>query len=421
MVTKRNFTDGLINRVVPPEGESRIVIRDAKMPGLVCRISSSGVKTFSFYRRINGSAPERITIGRFPAVSVKEARKQAAKINGAIADGKNPANVKRILRAELTFEDLFYEFLEKHSKVKKRTWKSDISLYRLYLKGTIGKVKLSHVTRAQVRTIFLDATSKIKKLSNGELHYVSGMTANRVLALMKTVFNWGIAMELCDTNPTIGIKKNAEKSRTRFLQADELPRFFKALENEENDVVRDYILISLLTGARRSNVLQMRWDQIVFNRQEWIIPRTKNDDPQTVVLCREAMKVLMLRKATSVSDYVFPGDGKLGYFNDPKKGWKRLLQRANIEDLRLHDLRRTLGSWQAKTGASLIVIGKSLGHKSLQATAVYARLDLEPVRQSVETATMAMMVKAKQKEIASIFNRVAKNQVKPLTFFQLLS
>ena len=87
---------------------------------------------------------------------------------------------------------------------------------------------------------------------------------------------------------------------------------------------------------------------------------------------------------------------------EPKKAWATLLKAAGIKNLRIHDLRRTLGSWQARTGASLPIIGKSLNHKTHQATAIYARLDLDPVRQSVNTATTAMMEAGGMKEKAEL-------------------
>ena len=87
----------------------------------------------------------------------------------------------------------------------------------------------------------------------------------------------------------------------------------------------------------------------------------------------------------------FPVRAGPGHLAEPKKGWQRILARAAIADLRIHDLRRTLGSWQAKQGASLAIIGKSLSHKNQNTTAIYARLDLDPVRDSVNTATTAMM------------------------------
>jgi integrase len=87
---------------------------------------------------------------------------------------------------------------------------------------------------------------------------------------------------------------------------------------------------------------------------------------------------------------VFPGPGKVGHFVGPRKPWARILKRAGLKDLRLHDLRRTLGSWQAMLGSSLLTIGASLGHRDLNTTAVYARLNLDPVRKSVESAVAAI-------------------------------
>jgi integrase len=223
------------------------------------------------------------------------------------------------------------------------------------------------------------------------------------------------------------------------LQADELPRFYAALAEEPNETIRDYFLLSLLTGARRSNALAMRWDEIDFARAEWRIPRTKNNDPQTVPLTPEALAILEQRRPRPASGYVFPGDGESGHLVEPRGGWQRIFDRdelaqlgtlirnagsrfkpiegenlseslirarreakrrrlntdkCRMADLRIHDLRRTLGSWQARTGASLAIIGKSLNHKNVQTTAIYSRLDIDPVRESVERATSAMLVAA---------------------------
>jgi integrase len=97
-------------------------------------------------------------------------------------------------------------------------------------------------------------------------------------------------------------------------------------------------------------------------------------------------------------------DSKLGHISGERKAWLRILDRAGLENVRIHDLRRTMGSWQARTGASMVIIGKSLGHKSHQATAVYARLDLDPVRQSMETATSAMLEAGGLKKPAKVKN-----------------
>ena len=117
------------------------------------------------------------------------------------------------------------------------------------------------------------------------------------------------------------------------------------------------------------------------------IPETKSGEPVTLALPPAAMTILQTRKVDSSSEWVFPGKGATEHLMEPKTAWKRIIARAGIKDLRIHDLRRTLGSWQAAAGSSLPIIGKSLGHKSLGATQIYARLNLDPVRASVNKAT----------------------------------
>ncbi len=209
--------------------------------------------------------------------------------------------------------------------------------------------------------------------------------------MLKTMYNKAIDWGFDKPNPAQGVKKFKEQSRDRFLQADELPRFFQSLAEEPNADFRDYFLGVSGPGIRRANVLAMRWEQINFARGTWTIPITKNGESHTLPLVAEAISVLNERKSYSESPWVFPGTGKTGHLMEPKKAWARILKRADIENLHIHDLRHSLGSWQAATGASLCIIGKTLAHKNVSTTAVYARLSLDPVRAAMETATRAML------------------------------
>jgi integrase len=168
------------------------------------------------------------------------------------------------------------------------------------------------------------------------------------------------------------------------------------------DPMGDFFLLALLTGARRANVQAMRKSEISLSEGVWRIPMTKNGTSQNVTLSPEAMAVLASRMESVEGDFIFPGTGRTGHLVEPKTAWARILKNASLENLRIHDLRRTLGSWQAKSGASLTIIGKSLNHKTHQATAIYARLDLDPVRQSVNTATAAMFGAGGMKDAADV-------------------
>ena len=374
---KLNFTQKALDGLSPQP--QRYYVHDTKIRGLCLSVFPSGTKTFMLYRKVN-DRPVRITLGRFDDLTIEQARKQAEGFNNEIAQGNNPREAINSKRKELTFDDFFQVYLEKHAKVYKKSWRHDADHYRLHIKEALGNKKLSDIARQHIQNLHAYL---------GQDH--GKACANRVIDTLGSVFmkaiEWGY---LSGTNPA-KIKKFKLQSRDRFLTAEELPRFFQALQQEENDTLRDYILLSLLTGARKANVLAMRWDQIDLTRGEWRIPETKNGESQRVVLSSEAVQILTARgQHYGQSPWVFPSTGASGHLQDPKKGWQRLLQRAELQDVRIHDLRRTLGSWQAATGANGFVIGKSLGHKSMRATEIYARIDLDPVRHSVQTATKAM-------------------------------
>ena len=374
---KINFTKSNLSQIIPPEKGRRDYYYDLKEKSLILDVTNTGTKSFYLYKRVNGS-PERIFLGLHPDISVEQARKLASQKKGEIAFGINPKDKRIAQKTEITFGEMFNQFMERYSKKYKKSWQYDEREVNKFLSHWF-KRKASSISRQEIQLLHENIREE-----NGLYQ------ANRLLERIRAIYNKNIEWGWNGVNPSLGIKKFKEQSRDRFIQPDELPRFFEALNEELNYTIRDYIWISLLTGARKSNVLAMRWNEINFVRREWRIPDTKNGESLTVHLSDQAIEILENRVKSS--EFVFPSDlSSKGYLQDPKKAWARILKKAGIEDLRIHDLRRTLGSWQVATGASLPVIGKSLGHKSSKATEVYARLNLDPVRESVNKATNAML------------------------------
>jgi len=373
-----NFTKANLEQLAAPDTGRRYV-HDTKESGLIIQITPSGRKTFQLYKKHQGR-PVRVTIGTFPDLTVEQARKRAREIKVELSNGENPNDKLKQQRQEMTFADLFNEYMERHAKVKKRSWAEDQNQFDRYLAPLANK-RLSTITRQDIATLH----SKIGKTAR--------TAANRCLALVSSVFGRAIEFGLWDgLNPCLGIKKFSEQSRDRFLSADELGRFFQALEQEPSGTARDFFLVALLTGARRANVLSMRWSDIDLKAETWRIPETKNGTPQTVPLVGPVLEILLDRRKATSSFFVFPGrKSGSGHLEEPKRAWKRICQAAGIEGARIHDLRRTMGSWQAMTGASLPIIGRSLNHKDASTTSIYARLDLDPVRTAMEKAAEAML------------------------------
>jgi integrase len=217
--------------------------------------------------------------------------------------------------------------------------------------------------------------------------------ANRVVELLRAVFNRCKRLKLIDLpNPAEEVEHFAEVERDRFLRGDEIPRLREALESE-TEQNRDFFLLSLLTGARKGNVLSMRWEDIDFNLGHWRVPGeiSKNKQPMIIPLTGAAIEILTRRQGTKNSDFVFPGAGVTGHMTSPKSAWKRVVARAQLQDIRLHDLRRTLGSWMVNTGASIAIVGGALGHKDSASTEVYARLATDPIREAMEVASVALL------------------------------
>jgi integrase len=395
------FTKATLESLQPPskpddaKGGVYDTYRDSKEKGLVLIVSHGGAKTFYLYQKVQGK-PQRIKLGAFPDLTVERAREKALEAKAQIVAGINPNQERRKLKDELTFSEFFEQhYLEEYAKKHKRSWKQDNDNYKLHL-TSFKRKRLSDITRADIEKLHASITK-----GNG------AYAANRVLALLSVIFTKAIERGWDGSNPAMGIKKNREKSRDRFIQGDEFARFFKAVMNEPNETARDYFLLSLFCGQRKSNMLAMRWEQIDFANRHWRITDTKNGEPLIVALTEPALQILERRKKQATAQvkaakakgdklskpvWVFPSlTSESGHYEEPKSAWRRICKRAKIEDLRIHDIRRTMGSYMAMSGAGQYLIGKALGHKSSAATEIYARVAVDPVREAQETAAKRML------------------------------
>ena len=266
------FTEARIRNLPAPEA-ARVYYSDTKTKGLTVTVHPSGSKTFVLYRKVQGR-PERIFIGNWPEMPVEAAIDKADEMNGAIARGENPAEQRRQRRLEGNFGSLYQRYLEDHAKPNKRprSVAEDEANHKRYLSGWDSR-RLSTISRRDVQRFHSDLREK---------HGI--YAANRTLSLLSTIFNKAMDWGWHGENPCKGVKKFREESRERFLTQDEMPRFLEALAAERSRDFRDFVLLDLLTGARRGNMLAMRWDEVDFGGAVWRIPWTKGNRPQSIPL-----------------------------------------------------------------------------------------------------------------------------------------
>ena len=373
MAETQHFTQKGLEILLPQE--KPYLVRDDEVKGLVVKVYPTGNKTF-FLDVLVDRKHDMFKIGVWPDLNVAMVREKAKKMRADLAQGKNPKAEKK---EGITLGEFFLVYMERHGSEKKSASK-DRSHFERLLKSW-QNYRLVDITRSKVEAL------------HKTLGKETPVQANRVLALLSTMFSKAIIWGYLKTeNPCKGLRKFKEVSRNRFLSGEELARFFEALDLTENPAFKDFILLSLFTGARKSNVLGMRWKDIDFERSVWKIPGelSKNGDPMQVPLGADVLEILKRRRAETSSVFVLPGPGAKGHYMEPKRAWGTLLKRAKLEDLRIHDLRRSMGSWMTIGGTSLPIVGKALGHKTSQATSIYARLNLDPVRAAMDQAVEAM-------------------------------
>jgi integrase len=373
MAETQHFTQKGLETLLPKDRP--YIVRDDEITGLVVKVYPTGRKTFFLNVRI-GRTVDMFKLGIFPDLNVAQAREKAKKMRSDLAMGKNPKSERK---EGITLGEFFEVYMERHGNGKKSATKDRSHFERILKPWT--NYRLADITHQKVESLHRSIGKE------------TPVQANRVLALLSTMLSKAILWGYLKTeNPCRGIKKFKEISRDRFLSGEELGRFFEALDLSENPTFKDFVLLCLFSGARKSNVLGMRWKDIDFERNVWKIPgeMSKNGDPLLIPLGPDVLDILRRRRAETSSVFVLPGPGTSGHYREPKRAWATLLKRAKLEDLRIHDLRRSMGSWMTIQGTSLPIVGKALGHKTSQATSIYARLNLDPVRVAMESAIEAM-------------------------------
>ncbi len=357
-------------------GETDVDVRwDETIPGFGLRIYPSGKKAFILRYR-SGGRKRLITLGRFGAdLTLEQAKDKAVAHRVAVKEGLDPLMERKRNGQGKTFKELANRFIEEHAKLHNKTWKTDESRINRHVPNSWNSRLLASINREDI----------------GSLHAKMGaMTpyeANRMLDLLRVMFEkarlWYFLNEGSE-NPATGIKKFKEQKRKRFVTHEELPKLAKAIDGEPNLYVRAALWLYLLTGLRKNELLKVKRRDIDWKRSILTLPDTKSGEEQTVSLSAPAMGILKATPKAEQNPYLLPGRIKGKHIVNIDKAWRRVRANAKMEDLHLHDLRRSVGSWLTQTGQDLNVIKAALRHSNLSTTLTYARLGEDPARDAME-------------------------------------
>ena len=369
MASGEKLTKRSVERLQPAEKDYFIWDRD--LSGFGVRVLTSGRKTYLAQYRVGGRQ-RRVGLGRHGAVTVEQARKRAREIIGEVAGGGNPAEDIARDRRALTMTALCDRFLDDHVEQRcKATTKRE---YRRAIghdvKPRLGGFKVTDVTRADIARL------------HHELRHAP-YQANRVLAVLSKMFNlaelWGLRPD--GSNPCRHVKKYAETKRARFLSSAELGRLGETLsafeaERSEMHPAVNAIRLLILTGCRMSEILTLKWDYV--QAYCFRLPDSKTG-AKSVPIGPAVHDVLAAIRQEPDNPYVITGRVPGQHLTDLERPWRRIRKRAQLDDVRIHDLRHSFASRAVTGGEGLPMIGKLLGHTQVQTTARYAHLDVDPV------------------------------------------
>jgi integrase len=372
----------------------RFVLWDDSLPGFGLRVYPTGRKSYVWSYRVKGRK-HLMTIGPHGALTLHQARDMVRRLIGQMLEGHDPLVEKQKEALGETILDLCLAFMERHSIPHKKSWREDERRIKAYILPSWASLKIKSVTRSDVAALH----HKIGKRSKYE--------ANHVVCLLSKMFSmamtWGFLNDVA-VNVARGIKKYAVNRRDRWVAPEELPKLALAIEAEPNPYVRATIWLYLLTGLRKEELLSMRWDQIDLVRRELRLGDTKSGKPHYLPLSTTAIGVLQNIPATEGNPYVLPGHKTGQHLINVSKPWLPIRKRAGVEDVWLHDLRRTVGSWLAQSGNSLHLIARVLNHSSVETTKIYARFAQDHVREALEKHGKAIMEAANSKPTSVILD-----------------
>lgn len=352
--------------------------------GFGIRIFPSGKKSFVYQYRNKHGQRRLIDVGAYGDVTLEEARKAAHKMAYGVMDGQDPLEEKQKVRNGKLMSDLCATYIKLHARPNKRSWLEDERRNSLYIIPAMGTMQVQQIKRRDIAELH----SKIG-IEQGKPYM-----ANRVREQLSKMFElakiWGY-IEETHINPAKGIDDFAEHERDAYIKPEHMPIVAAAIEKETNIVARCALWMYLITGKRKNELLQAKWEDIDQTAQTLRIAGTKNGEVEYLPLSDEAFRILARVPRQIANPYIFPGNKPGSHLVNIRKPWLRIRTEAakngaeGVDKVTIHGLRHTVGVWLTNLGnADLGLVRKIFNHKSLVATKVYAKYKLSTARAALQ-------------------------------------
>jgi integrase len=375
-VPKIELTASFVRHCACPPGARRVDYFDPAVPGFMLEVRCSGGKTFYQRYRDSGGRERQFKIGSAHILTVSQARRKARAVLAEAILGSDPQKEREELRSIPTLAEFARDSYMPYAKNVKRSWQTDETILRIHILQKFGAYRLDQISDQGVAALL----SRMR-----DQGYASG-TTNRVLVLLRFIFNlakkWGVPGS--GKNPTAGLKTAPDVCRERFLTNDEARRLLVVLDTDENRVAALSIKLLLFTGARRNEITHAKWEFVNWEKRTLLVPRAKSGRPRSIHLNSAALELLKSLQRVEGNPYIFPSPVTGRPSPSLHFPWFRIRERAELLDVRLHDLRHSFASFLVNQGVSLYVVQGLLGHTQARTTQRYAHLANDTLADAAE-------------------------------------
>ena len=368
-----SLTKKFIDQLDIPENIQ--VFHDTKVTGLQLRVSPKGSKTFYLYFRTKSGKQKRPKLGVYGIFTVEQARGMARAMLGELSKGNDPTGTDQV--ENITLADFFKIFEKNHinKHVKSSTAKTYRSLFGSVIEPMLGKKLLEEITRSHVEEIVYQNDNRLT-------------TANHALVLLRLILDKAQQWEFMSSkrNPCSNVTKFKTLAKERFLTDNEINRLVDTLDQFEGACLAHknaitVVRLLMMTGCRKNEITRLRWAELFLDEGVLKLKDSKTGKKE-VILSDDAIKILSAASRNN-SDYIFPGKDGINPIQGLQKIWQRIRQVADLQDVRIHDLRHTFASVAVSNGAPLYEVGRLLGHASIQSTQRYAHLERSRLKDSL--------------------------------------
>lgn len=370
-----------------PAGIGRLELCDADLPGLYIEIRATAPGQGTFYLRYKDATSKTChkRIGSTADLTLADARKQAKVLKGEIASGIDPKRDEKTKAVVPLFSSFMETTYFDHIRSRKRSWASDVSLYKNYLKSDFGHLPLDQITRQQVQLMHTKLRTE-KKLAFA--------TADHGLKLIRQALNLANSWGLCTVNPAAKVPLyGVDNKIEHYLDEAELARLLTVLRDPNSPrSVCQIALFLLSTGARLNEALSAKWCDINRTTRVWRIPATvsKSRKIRVVPLNDSALEVLAELNTEGEFDHLFVNRLTGKPYTTIMKVWSRLRLKAGLPFLRIHDLRHMYASFLVNSGRTLYEVQACLGHSDPKVTMRYSHLSSKSLQDAANSASIAI-------------------------------